>query len=616
MPPHTFLTDALHRYMLLLTVLVASSAVVLVGFAGAGGVDPECRGNAPKKLCPKLKPATGETVSGKVLVSVEVTYAAGVLFTVNDSPLGPEDITQPYEIEWDTTKVPNGQYTIAATARLGDGKTSIAESVVQVSNAAPADTAPPSVQLTSPAAGATLSGSAAVSADASDNVAVAGVQFKLDGSTLGNEDTSAPYSVGWDTTKSVDGWHTLTAVARDASGNTSSSQRAVKVSNQVGDTTAPSVQFTSPAGGATVSGQTALTANASDNVAVVGVQFKLGGANLGAEDTSSPYSVGWDTTKSVDGWHTLTAVARDAAGNSSSSQRNVIVSNTTAPPPSGGSPLTWAPPALTNPVTINVGNANRRLFLDNSRDYRLNIVEPLKRELWIEGGRNVVVIGGHITIDQLGGASSYQDNTGVKVRFGDPSGTVHLEGLLIDGTYVADGIGIATSRNVQIQNVRVEHAYDGIKGAHPDCVQLQQGVGHLRMDRFTCTSDLQGIFLGDHDGAIRSADLRRINMYGAPGKHLFWQTTPTYSVTLSDVWLAMPSPWASFGYWVYPQADGRVWDGTYDLTRRSVVSLDGSYLVFVGSTNNISGRIFKGVPSSGDFAPRSSVGSGYISPGY
>jgi len=31
-------------------------------------------------------------------------------------------------------------------------------------------------------------------------------------------------------------------------------------------------------------------------ITVRGVQFKLDGANLGAEDTSSPYSVSWDTT--------------------------------------------------------------------------------------------------------------------------------------------------------------------------------------------------------------------------------------------------------------------------------------------------------------------------------
>ena len=156
------------------------------------------------------------------------------------------------------------------------------------------------------------------------------------------------------------------------------------------------------------------------------------------------------------------------------------------------------------------------------------------------------------------------------MRFGDPSGTVHIEGLLIDGPYVADGIGIATGRNVQLQNVRVERAYNNIKGAHADCVQIQQGVGHLRMDRFTCSTDRQGIFLGDHDGAIRSADLRRVNMYGSPGKHLFWQTTPSFDLAVSDVWLGISrdfTAWAPFGFWVYPQRDGKTYGGVVDRRR-------------------------------------------------
>src|SRR5581483_4244983 len=62
------------------------------------------------------------------------------------------------------------------------------------------------------------------------------------------------------------------------------------------DSTPPAVSLTAPAGGATVSGSVALSATASDNVGVVGVQFKLDGANLGAEDTTAPYSISWDTT--------------------------------------------------------------------------------------------------------------------------------------------------------------------------------------------------------------------------------------------------------------------------------------------------------------------------------
>jgi hypothetical protein len=87
-----------------------------------------------------------------------------------------------------------------------------------------------------------------------------------------------------------------------------------------GDTTSPTVSITAPSGGATVSGSSVtVSANASDNVGVSGVQFKLDGANLGSEDTTSPYSITWNATTASNGSHTLTAVARDAAGNTTTS---------------------------------------------------------------------------------------------------------------------------------------------------------------------------------------------------------------------------------------------------------------------------------------------------------
>jgi hypothetical protein len=100
------------------------------------------------------------------------------------------------------------------------------------SNAIP-DTTPPTVSLTAPANGATVSGSAVqVAAGASDNVGVAGVQFKLDGANLGSEATSPPYSLSWNTGTAANGSHTLTAVARDSAGNTTTSGSvSVTVSN-------------------------------------------------------------------------------------------------------------------------------------------------------------------------------------------------------------------------------------------------------------------------------------------------------------------------------------------------------------------------------------------------
>lgn len=89
--------------------------------------------------------------------------------------------------------------------------------------------------------------------------------------------------------------------------------------NATDDTTSPTVSITSPIQGQTVSGNTTITANASDNIGVAGVQFKLDGTNLGAEDTTSPYSISWDTTTVSDGSYDLTATGRDAAGNNANS---------------------------------------------------------------------------------------------------------------------------------------------------------------------------------------------------------------------------------------------------------------------------------------------------------
>lgn len=197
------------------------------------------------------------------------------------------------------------------------------------------DSESPTVAIASPSSGATVSGTIAVSANASDNVGVASVQFELDGAPLGAQDTSAPYQVDWDTTSASEGSHSLTAYARDAAGNpATSSPVSVTVRN---DTTAPTVTITSPSPGSTVSGTITVSANASDNLGVAGVQFLLDGAPLDAEDTAAPYSAQWDTTTASNGSHTLTAVARDGSGNTASSAPvSVTVANVAPPPPPAG----------------------------------------------------------------------------------------------------------------------------------------------------------------------------------------------------------------------------------------------------------------------------------------
>ncbi len=94
-----------------------------------------------------------------------------------------------------------------------------------------------------------------------------------------------------------------------------------------GDTLAPTVSLTAPAGGATVSGGVALQASASDNVGVSRVDFTVDG-NIVATDLNNPYSVNWNSAQVANGTHRIAAVAYDAAGNfRSSSEVTVNVSN-------------------------------------------------------------------------------------------------------------------------------------------------------------------------------------------------------------------------------------------------------------------------------------------------
>jgi RHS repeat-associated protein len=86
--------------------------------------------------------------------------------------------------------------------------------------AALTDTTPPTVSVTGPVAGSTVSGFLTASAAASDDTAVASVRFLVDGTPLGDPVTVPPYRALWDTTALANGSHALVAEAQDSSGNT------------------------------------------------------------------------------------------------------------------------------------------------------------------------------------------------------------------------------------------------------------------------------------------------------------------------------------------------------------------------------------------------------------
>jgi chitodextrinase len=216
-------------------------------------------------------------------------------------------------------------YTISAFDAAGNESAQSSSANVTTDSDTTAPTAPTNLtQTASSASTATVSWSAS-----SDNVAVSGYGYYNGGllpigSTSNTNITFTGLSCGTTYAVAID--------AFDAAGNRST-QATLQINTDACDTTAPLVSLSAPLNGATISGaNVTVSADASDNVGVVGVQFKLDGVNLASEDTSAPYSVTWNSTTATNGSHTLTAIARDAAGNSTTSVSvQVTVNNTAAP---------------------------------------------------------------------------------------------------------------------------------------------------------------------------------------------------------------------------------------------------------------------------------------------
>jgi hypothetical protein len=115
---------------------------------------------------------------------------------------------------------PSTLYYVAIRSTDSNNNTSFISNVISFTTTSPPDTTPPTVSITSPTSAEVVAGIITITANAFDNVGVAGVQFQIDNSTIGVEDTSAPYSISWNTATVLDGNHVVTAIARDAAGNT------------------------------------------------------------------------------------------------------------------------------------------------------------------------------------------------------------------------------------------------------------------------------------------------------------------------------------------------------------------------------------------------------------
>jgi hypothetical protein len=389
----------------------------------------------------------------------------GVQFRLDGANFGLEDTTAPYSVAWDTTTASNGSHAFTAVARDAAGNAAMSASVgVTVANNAGA---PTRIEETTTAVsylkvwtqnytgapGGWSGGSIAFSVEAAARATLSftgtGVSWigrrspqagianvYLDGAAVATVDAYAPtetvQAVLYTSPPVAQGSHTL-AIEVTRTKNQASSDflvvvDAFDVTGAPPDTTAPTVSVTSPASGASVSGTTTVRADAVDNVDVVGVQFFLDGSPLAAEDTTVPYAVTWNTTTVADGSHTLTAVARDGAGNTATAAPVAVSVSNSAPPPA----------------------ATRIENTDLSISYVSGVLGPGQPPDWFHGSRSRAWSGGTASFNRSAGATATLTFTGTSVScIGFRAAWAGIARISLDGTFVTELDLYATSEQVQ-----------------------------------------------------------------------------------------------------------------------------------------------------------------------
>ncbi len=237
----------------------------------------------------------------------------------------------------------------------------------------------PIVAITAPSSGTSITTtSTTITASASDSVGVTIVRFYVDGRLIGR-DTTAPYSVNWDSRnkKWTAGAHVITARAY-ASGYrvTTSAPITVTIQASAVPPQSPIVAITAPSSGASITTtSTTITATASDNFGVSIVRFYVDGRFIG-QDTTAPYSVNWGSQniRWTAGTHVITARAYASGYRvTTSAPRTVTIKASAVPPqspivaitgPSSGANITTTSTTITAEASDNVGVTRVRFYVD------------------------------------------------------------------------------------------------------------------------------------------------------------------------------------------------------------------------------------------------------------
>jgi hypothetical protein len=153
-----------------------------------------------------------------------------------------------------------------------------------------------------------------------------------------------------------------------------------------------------------------------------------------------------------------------------------------------------APPQLEQPKVVQIDASHTDLKLDDGRDYELRLPDQLlqsPRGLRVDGGHNVVLIGGALNVTGKDVALTLLNQTG----------TVHVEGVRFGGPRLTEGIDLGQPKRatVQLQNIVVGTIHGSYETNHADLIQTWAGPKRLYVDGFAGSSDYQGFFLNPNE---------------------------------------------------------------------------------------------------------------------
>jgi hypothetical protein len=394
-----------------------------------------------------ISPTTSSSIAGGGGGTVSVTAGTGCGWTTTSSA------------SWITITAGasgsgNGtvSYSVAANTSTSprSGTLTIAGSNFTVNQAGASDSTPPTVTLTSPGSGSTVSGMVTLAANAADNTGGSGVvrvEFYCDGTVLLGSDTTAPYSLACQTTTMANGSRSFTCRAYDAAGN---SALSTTVSVMVNNTVQSSGPWVTSFGGAGSDGARVVAVDGAGNVYSAGWfsgTASFGGTSLvsaGGQDifltkSSSAGSLLWARRFGGLGNETVTCIALDSNG-------NILLGGNF-----GG--------------TANLGGAN----LVSAGDYDIFLAkyDASGNHVWSQrfGGRNLDVPYG-VAVDSQGNVvmtGSYRESVSfgggafLSILNGDTGflakytpGGAHLWSQSFAGSSANFGRGVAVDRNDNI----------------------------------------------------------------------------------------------------------------------------------------------------------------------